>query len=88
MISPCYTIDKSQAERCIKASVDRTTISETFGIPTNKIAAYCDCFAEGMASAISMDEIKVLISTGKPSPSLMDKNTTLENFCSQQVFAK
>jgi hypothetical protein len=34
MISPFYTIDKSQAERCIKASVDRTTISETFGTVT------------------------------------------------------
>jgi hypothetical protein len=34
MITPQYTIDKSQAERCIKASFNRTTISETFGTTT------------------------------------------------------
>jgi hypothetical protein len=41
-----------------------------------------------MASAISMDEIKTLVSTGKASASLIEKNTTLGNFCSQQVFEK
>jgi hypothetical protein len=34
MIAPCYTTDKSQAERCIKACAGRTTISEVFGTIT------------------------------------------------------
>ena len=34
MISPCCTIDKSQAERCIKANIHRMTITETFGSVT------------------------------------------------------
>jgi hypothetical protein len=63
-------------------------LTPKLGVSASKIAAYCDCFAEGMASAISMDEIKVLVSIGKISPSLMDKNTKLGNSCSQQAFAK
>ena len=34
MMAPCYTTDKNQAERCIRASVDRTTITEVFGAVT------------------------------------------------------
>lgn len=34
MMAPCYTTDKSQADRCIKAWVDRITISEVFGAIT------------------------------------------------------
>jgi hypothetical protein len=78
---------RSTKQTCVQNQT-ANPLTPKLGIPTNKIAAYCDCFAEGMASAISMDEIKVLVSTGKPSPSLMDKNTSLGNFCSQQVFAK
>jgi hypothetical protein len=78
---------RSTKQTCVQNQT-ANPLTPKLGIPANKIAAYCDCFAEGMASAISMDEIKVLISTGKVSPSLMDKNTTLGNFCSQQVFAK
>jgi hypothetical protein len=29
-MAPCYTTDKSQAERCLKACVDRTTITEVW----------------------------------------------------------
>ncbi len=78
---------RSTKQTCVQNQT-ANPLTPKLGVPANKIAAYCDCFAEGMASAISMDEIKVLISTGKASPSLMDKNTTLGNFCSQQVFAK
>jgi hypothetical protein len=31
MIAPCYTTDKNQADRCLKACRDRTTITEVFG---------------------------------------------------------
>jgi hypothetical protein len=31
MLAPRYTTDKSQAERCKKACIDRTTITEVFG---------------------------------------------------------
>lgn len=34
MVSPCYTIDKNQAERCMKAIAPQTTITETFGAVT------------------------------------------------------
>jgi hypothetical protein len=78
---------RSTKQTCVQNQT-ANPLTPKLGIPANKITAYCDCFAEGMASAISMDEIKVLISTGKMSPSLIDKNTTLGNFCSQQVFAK
>jgi hypothetical protein len=78
---------RSTRQKCVKNQT-ANPLTPKLGVPASTIAAYCDCFAEGMASAISIDEIKVLISTGKLSPSLMDKNTTLGNFCSQQVFAK
>lgn len=44
MLSPCYTIDRSQAERCIKACVDRTIISEAFGhlTVTGKVQSVVD----------------------------------------------
>lgn len=31
MIAPCYTTDKDQAERCLRACVAQTTITEVFG---------------------------------------------------------
>jgi hypothetical protein len=37
MISPCYTKDKSQAERCKTACKDRTTITEVFDTITGTI---------------------------------------------------
>ncbi|MGH8302127.1 MAG: hypothetical protein ACRET5_11740 [Steroidobacteraceae bacterium] len=63
-------------------------LTPKLGISAEKIAAYCDCMAEGMASAVSIDEIKVLISTGKAPTSVTDKATVLGNFCSKQAFAK
>jgi hypothetical protein len=46
MISPRYTEDKSQAERCARAIVGRTTISETFGAitVTGKVHSVVDHF--------------------------------------------
>jgi hypothetical protein len=78
---------RSTKQTCVQNQT-ANPLTPKLGIPANKITAYCDCFAEGMASAILMDEIKVLISTGKVSPSLMDKNTSLGNSCSQLIFAK
>jgi hypothetical protein len=31
---PCYTTDKGQADRCIKACADRSIITEVFGAVT------------------------------------------------------
>jgi hypothetical protein len=84
--------DRDDAVRSIKQMcVQNQTanpLTPKLGIKANTITAYCDCLAEGMASAVSIDEIKVIISTGKPPASLTEKGTTLGNFCSQQVFAK
>lgn len=63
-------------------------LTSKLGISSIKIAAYCDCMAEGMASALSIDEIKVFISTGRPPKDVTDKSTMMGNFCSQQALAK
>jgi hypothetical protein len=47
--------------------------------------AYCDCLAEGLAEAITVDELRTAVTTGKQAASFLDKTTMMGNFCSQQV---
>jgi hypothetical protein len=62
-------------------------MTKKIGLSDAKIDAYCDCYASGMVEAISVDELKSMVSTGKQPASLVDKSTMMGNFCSQEVLA-
>jgi hypothetical protein len=64
--------------------IQRANPLTKLAIPADKITAYCDCYAEGMASAMTIDEVKVMISSkGKPPASVVDKATRFGNSCDQ-----
>lgn len=60
-------------------------LTAKIGLSEQKIVAYCDCVAEGLAEAISVDDLRTIATTGKYPASFVDKMTTMGNFCSQQV---
>jgi hypothetical protein len=60
-------------------------LTAKIGLTEAKIVAYCDCYAAGMVEAITVDELRTIVATGKQPASIVDKATTLGNFCSQQV---
>jgi hypothetical protein len=62
-------------------------LTKKVGLSDTKIDAYCDCYAQGMVEAISVDELKSMVATGKQPASLVDKVTMMGNFCSQEVLA-
>src|SRR6202158_1076123 len=84
--------DRDDMVRSYKLSCvqNQTTnpLTPKLGVSAAKITAYCECMAEGAATAISMDEIKYFVSNGKAAASFIDKTTALGNVCSHQVFAK
>ena len=61
-------------------------LTPQLGISAAKISAYCDCMSEGMATAISMDEIKYFISNnGKAPASFVEKATAISQPCSKEA---
>jgi uncharacterized membrane protein YhaH (DUF805 family) len=60
-------------------------LTAKIGLSEQKIVAYCDCIAEGLAEAITVDELRTAVTTGKQAASFLDKTTMMGNFCSQQV---
>jgi hypothetical protein len=60
-------------------------LTAKIGLSEQKIVAYCDCLAEGLAEAITVDELRTAVTTGKQAASFLDKTTMMGNFCSQQV---
>jgi hypothetical protein len=60
-------------------------LTAKIGLSERKILAYCDCLAEGLAEAITVDELRTAVTTGKQAASFLDKTTMMGNFCSQQV---
>jgi hypothetical protein len=54
------------------------------GLTDTKIAAYCGCYANGMAAEITVDELRVMLSGVQPQ-SLVDKATALGVSCGKQL---
>lgn len=60
-------------------------LTAKIGLSEQKIVAYCDCLAEGLAEAVTVDELRTIATAGKQPASFVDKITTMGNFCGQQV---
>lgn len=56
------------------------------GISAKKQMEYCDCYAQGLGSAITKAEAVLMMRTRKRPPSLVEKSTTLGQFCEEQIF--
>lgn len=60
-------------------------LTPKIGLTDAKIAAYCDCYANGMAASITVDELRTMVSTGKHPSSIVDKATALGSSCGKLV---
>jgi hypothetical protein len=60
-------------------------LTPKIGLTDAKIAAYCDCYANGMAASITVDELRTMVTTGKQPSSIVDKATALGSTCGKQV---
>jgi hypothetical protein len=58
-------------------------LTSKLGLSEVKIVAYCDCYAAGMAAAITPEELRTIATTGRQPVSIVEKSTTLGNLCSQ-----
>ena len=63
-------------------------LTKRVDISDAKIAAYCDCYAQGMAEAMTIDELRYFATNGKASITVNDKAATLGTFCSEQVLGQ
>jgi hypothetical protein len=60
-------------------------LTPRIGLADAKITAYCDCYANGMAASITVDELRTMVTTGKYPSSTVDKATALGSSCGKQV---
>jgi hypothetical protein len=66
----------------------RNPTTKQVGISEANIVAYCDCYAAGASEAITKEEMRIMITTQKPLPSVADKATTMGQFCTEEIFGK
>lgn len=61
-------------------------VMQQAGISARKVTEYCGCYAAGVGSATTKAEAVQMIRTRKRPPSLIEKSTTLGQFCAEQIF--
>jgi hypothetical protein len=84
--------DKEDFMRSTKLACEqqqrRNPTTKQVGISEANIVAYCDCYAAGASEAITKEEMRIMITTQKPPPSVADKATTMGQFCTEEIFGK
>jgi hypothetical protein len=63
-------------------------LTKRVNISDAKIASYCDCYAQRMAEAMTVDELRYFTTNGKAPTSVNDKAAMLGSFCSEQVLGQ
>jgi hypothetical protein len=63
-------------------------LTKRVNISDAKIAVYCDCYAQGMAEAMTIDELRSFATNGKAPTSVNDQAATLGRFCGEQVLGQ
>jgi hypothetical protein len=63
-------------------------LTAKIGISDAKIVAYCDCYAAGASEALTREELRHIVSNGKPPDTFTEKATTLAQFCATEPLKK
>jgi hypothetical protein len=81
--------EREDFEQSVKAGCQQTQradpLTVKIGISEAKITVYCECIAAGLAEAINLEELRYAVTNGKPPASLVEKRTTMAQFCSQEA---
>ena len=60
-------------------------LTAKIGISEAKIIAYCDCYATGASAALTLEELRHIVSKGTPPETFSYKATVLGQFCGSEI---